>query len=194
MRKTMNLPMFILQLFLIVLPGVMFAQNKTTNTGSIVINGTSNIHDWVMESKSGYFSAAFTTDVAGMPTAVTNLIFSVPVTSLKSEKGSTMDNNAYKAMNSEKAPYIKFSAASATVKPGAAGAFTVVATGKLSINNTIRDVTLTAAGRANADKSISLDGTYNLNTNDYGVKPISIMLGAIKTSADVKITYQLNVK
>ena len=186
--------MLMLQMFLFLLPGVMFAQNKTTNTGKIVIEGTSNIHDWTMESKSGSFSAAFTTDAAGLPTAITNLNFSVPVTSLKSEKGSTMDNNAYKAMGSEKAPYIKFNAAAATVKPGAAGTFTVVAPGKLSINNAAKDVTLTAAGRVNADKSITFDGSYKLNTTDYGVKPISIMLGAIKTSADVKILYQLTVK
>lgn len=186
--------MFLLQMFLIVLPGVMFAQTKSTNAAKVVIEGTSNIHDWIMTSKSGSFSASFTTDAAGVPTAITNVNFQVAVTTLKSEKGSTMDNNAYKAMNSDKAPYIKFTGATATVKPGAGGTFTVVAPGKLTIAGATKDVTLTAVGKVNADKSITFDGSYKMNTNDFGVKPISIMLGAIKTSADVKIVYQLTAK
>jgi hypothetical protein len=46
----------------------------------------------------------------------------------------------------------------------------------------------------NADKSISLDGIYKLVTTDYNVKPISIMLGAIKTSANVSVSYVFVMK
>jgi polyisoprenoid-binding protein YceI len=170
------------------------AQTRGTNAGKIVIEGTSNIHDWVMTSTSGNFFANIVTDAAGIPTAISNVSFQVSVTSLKSQKGSTMDNNAYKAMAAEKYPQIRFSSSAASVKPAAGGAFTVTAPGKLSISSGEKDVTLTAVGKVNADKSITFDGSYKLTTTDYNVKAISIMLGAIKTSPDVKIVYNLTVK
>jgi hypothetical protein len=118
----------------------------------------------------------------------------VNVTTLKSEKGTTMDNNAYKAMVSEKYPAIKFSSASATIQNKGGNTFTVTAPGKLSISSGTKDVTLVANGKVNADKSLTLDGSYKLVTTDYNVKAISIMLGAIKTSANVNIKYSLTAK
>jgi hypothetical protein len=70
----------------------------------------------------------------------------------------------------------------------------VTAPGKLSISSGTRDVTLVANGKVNADKSLSLDGSYKLVTTDYNVKPISIMLGAIKTEAGVNIKYSFVAK
>ena len=170
------------------------AQTRGTNAGKIVIEGTSNIHDWVMTSSAGNFSANIVTDAAGVPTSISNLSFQVSITSLKSQKGSTMDNNAYKAMAADRYPQIRFSSTAASIKPGAGGAFTVTAPGKLAISSGEKDVTLIAVGKVNADKSITFDGSYKLTTTDYNVKPISIMLGAIKTSPDVKIVYNLTVK
>jgi polyisoprenoid-binding protein YceI len=116
------------------------------------------------------------------------------VANLKSTHGSTMDNNAYKAMASDKYPTIKFNSSSVTVKSNGGGNYSITAPGKLSISSGTKDVTLVATGKMNADKSISINGSYALVTTDYNVKPISIMLGAIKTSANVTINYTLTMK
>jgi hypothetical protein len=172
-----------------------FSQVKMgSNSTKVVIEGTSNIHDWTMTSNTGSTSGTWTVDAAGIPTALTNLSFIVNVTTLKSEKGSTMDNNAYKAMAAEKYPAIKFSSTSATIQSKGGNAFTVTAPGKLSISSGTKDVTLVANGKVNADKSLTLDGSYKLVTTDYNVKAISIMLGAIKTSANVNIKYSFTAK
>lgn len=182
-------------LMIFFLPVFAFSQVKMgSNSTKVVIEGTSNIHDWIMTSTSGSTTGTWTVDAAGVPTALTNLSFIVNVTTLKSEKGSTMDNNAYKAMASDKYPAIKFSSASATIQPKGGNAFTVTAPGKLSISSGTRDVTLVANGKVNADKSLSIDGNYKMLTTDYNVKPISIMLGAIKTQADVNIKYSFVAK
>jgi hypothetical protein len=185
----------LLLVIIFLLPGVAFSQVRMgSNSTKVTIEGTSNIHDWVMISNTGSTSGTWTVDAAGVPTALTNLNFIVNVTTLKSEKGSTMDNNAYKAMASDKYPAIKFSSASATIQAKGGNAFTITAPGKLSISSGTKDVTLVASGKVNADKSLTIDGSYKLVTTDYNVKPISIMLGAIKTSADVTIKYNLTVK
>ena len=177
------------------LPVMAFSQVKMgSNSTKVVIEGTSNIHDWIMTSNTGSTSGTWTVDAAGVPLSLTNLSFIVNVTTLKSEKGSTMDNNAYKAMASDKYPAIKFSCTSATIQNKGGNAFTVTAPGKLSISSGTKDVTLVANGKVNADKSLTLDGSYKLVTTDYNVKAISIMLGAIKTSANVNIKYSLTAK
>ena len=193
-KKLEQIGSLLLVIFLLI-PGAAFTQVKMgSNSTKVVIEGTSNIHDWIMTSTSGSTSGTWTVDAAGIPLALTNLNFIVNVTTLKSEKGSTMDNNAYKAMAADKYPAIKFTSTSATIQPKGGNAFTVTAPGKLSISSGTRDVTLVASGKVNADKSLSIDGSYKLVTTDYNVKAISIMLGAIKTSADVNIKYSLVAK
>jgi polyisoprenoid-binding protein YceI len=182
----------LLMILLITLPFTSPAQTRYSNGGSakIVINGTSNIHDWVMESPKGTCTGTFMLDGVGNLTSITGLGFSMQVTSLKSDRGSQMDNNAYKAMASDKYPTMSFTSNAATVAKGA-NAYTVTAPGKLQISSGTRDVTLVANAVVNADKSVSISGSYKLVTTDYNVKAISIMLGAIKTSANVKIDYSL---
>jgi polyisoprenoid-binding protein YceI len=147
-----------------------------------------------MTSEKGSCSGSFVSDASGNPTSVNNLNFIVSVTTLKSEKGSTMDNNAYKAMAADKYPAIKFVSNMGTVKSNGGGSYTITAPGKLTISSGTKDVTLVATGKMNADKSIKVDGNYQLKTTDYNVKAISIMLGAIKTSPDVTIVYSMTMK
>jgi polyisoprenoid-binding protein YceI len=116
------------------------------------------------------------------------------VNTLKSKHGNQMDNNAYKAMAAEKFPLIKFSGNGGTVKSSGPGSYLLTVPGKLSISSGSRDVTLMASCKVNTDRSVTIDGTYKLNTLDYNVKPISIMLGAIKTSENVTIRYSMTVR
>lgn len=191
-------PIIIIFLFLIstLFSTTVSAQKNysANNAVKTTIKGTSNIHDWEMISDKGNCTLIFQEDATGVITGMSNLNFSMQVNTLKSKHGSNMDNNAYKAMASDKYPVIKFIASSGTIKSNGAGSFTITVPGKLTISSGTRDVTLTANCKVNADKSISISGSYNLKTTDYNVKAISIMLGAIKTSADVTILYSMTVK
>lgn len=186
----------LLLLLSMALAGISEAQVKyASNPGvKIIIDGTSNIHDWKMESSKGTCSGNFTLDASGHLTAIDGLSFSVAIATLKSEHGSQMDNNAYKAMAADKNPNITFTATSATVTSKGGGSYTISAPGRLQISSGAQNVTLVANAKVNADKSISLDGIYKLVTTDYNVKPISIMLGAIKTSPKVSVSYVFVMK
>ncbi|HSF45466.1 MAG TPA: YceI family protein [Chitinophagaceae bacterium] len=194
-QKKLELIISLFLIIVLIVPGTAFSQVRMgSESTKVVIEGTSNVHDWKMTSNNGSVTGTWTVDGAGVPTGLTNLNFIVNVTTLKSEKGSTMDNNAYKAMASDKYPSIKFTSSSATIQNKGGNSFTVTAPGKLSISSGTKDVTLVANGKVNADKSLSLDGSYKLVTTDYNVKAISIMLGAIKTSANVTIKYSFTAK
>jgi YceI-like domain len=172
------------------------AQTNYSSNGvaKTVIAGTSNIHDWEMVSDKGNCIITLQQDAAGNLTGMTSLNFTMNVNTLKSSHGSQMDNNAYKAIGSDKYPTIKFTGGTGTVKSNGGNSYTITAPGKLTISSGTKDVTLTATCKVNADKSISVSGSYKLKTTDYNVKAISIMLGAIKTSADVTINYNLSAK
>ena len=197
MKKNPSSPliMFIF-FFLLLLPFQSDSQIKYTSNGAakVTVNGTSNIHDWVMKTGKGTCTGSFSMDASGVLTGITGLSFSLPVVSLKSEKGSQMDNNAYKAMSSDKYPNITFSSGSATVTSKGGGSYSISAPGKLQISSGTKDVTLVAIAKVNGDKSVTIDGSYKLVTTDYNVKAISIMLGAIKTSPNVTIGYSLIMK
>jgi polyisoprenoid-binding protein YceI len=196
-RQQQGLIATVFLLFIFSLSAVSsFSQTNYTSNGvaKTTIVGTSNIHDWEMISDKGNCTMTFQQDAAGVITGMSNLNFSMNVNTLKSKHGSTMDNNAYKAIGAEKYPTIKFAGASGTVKSNGANSYTITAPGKLTISSGTKDVTLTATCKVNPDKSLSISGSYKLKTTDYNVKAISIMLGAIKTSPDVTINYNMSVK
>lgn len=190
-NRSLTAPLFFAFLFLLALSSQ--AQTKYTSGGNakIVVNGTSNIHDWILQSSKGSCNGTMLLDGSGNLTGIQGLGFTMAVQTLKSEHGSQMDNNAYKAMTADKTPNISFSSESATVTAKGGGAYTISAPGKLQISSGTKQVTLVANAKMNADRSLTIDGAYKLVTTDYNVKPISIMLGAIKTSANVTINYSL---
>ncbi len=164
-----------------------FASNK------MVIEGTSNIHDWSMESSSATGSAVITTNPTHSLTELANVNFSVPVETLKSEK-SGLDKNAYKALKTDKFKSIAFNAVKTTITPAGGNNYSIASAGRLTISGVARDVTITATGVMAADKSIAVKGAYKLKMTDYSVEPPSLMFGAIKTADEVTLRYDIVLK
>jgi polyisoprenoid-binding protein YceI len=177
-------------------PAASRSQTSYTRAGEVTttILGTSNIHDWEMVSRKGSCTLSLRMDAAGALMDVGNVRFSMPVNSLKSEQGSQMDNNAYKAMDEANHPTIRFVGSTVSLRPAAGGAYGITVDGRLSISSVTRDVTLSAIAKVNPDRSVTIEGSYPMLTTDYAVKPISIMLGAIRTSEKVTIRYVMTVK
>jgi hypothetical protein len=171
---------------------IAHAQTKYQSVGGVklVIEGTSNIHDWDMRSDKGYCSILFDITQAGTLNGVSYINFTVPAESLKSEH-SGMDKNTYKALHTAQYNNISFTASSVSVKPVGATGYLLTAKGQLSISGVTKDVVLTATGTMNPDKSISYTGTYKLKMTDYNVEPPSLMLGAIKTGETVTVKFDL---
>jgi hypothetical protein len=190
----------LLTLFSFLLAGLLLsetasAQTKYESIGGvkIVIEGTSNIHDWEMKSDKGFCSGIFDVNNTGVPTGMSYLNFSVPAESLKSERKS-MDKNTYKALNTGKYAQINFTASSASIKANGNSGYVLTAKGRLTISGVTKDVVLTANGVVNPDKSVTYSGSYQLKMTDYKVEPPSLMLGAIKTGDNIVVKFNLQLK
>ncbi|MFN9492252.1 MAG: hypothetical protein ACK57D_04290 [Sphingobacteriales bacterium] len=191
----MKKPVFGIGIFFLVnlLPSLAIAQATYHNKGiaRMVIYGTSNINEWKMSSGKGVCSGTFIIDESGSLTGLSGISFSMQVSTLKSVHGSQMDNNAYKAMAVDRNPNISFSSSTVTVVADGNGVYTITAHGRMQISSGSQQVVIVAKGKVQADRSIQIEGTYNILTTDYNVAPISIMMGAVKTSPNVRIEYSL---
>lgn len=175
-------------LIVLSLPVALFAQTRYRSANATVtVSGTSTLHDWKETSSKSSANAVFIV-TNGKISDLSLLVFTLPVTSLKSEH-KTMDNNTYKALKADKHPEIAYTLSSATVTPVNATTFTIKSRGKLTIAGTTRETEVDATAKLNADNSISVSGSKKLRMTDYGVTPPKVMM--IKTGNDLTISYQL---
>ena len=132
------------------------AQNIEGKSSKIVVNGTSPMHDWTMTSVSATFSGTANEN------SINNVKFMVAAKSLKSTKGSMMDNKAYKALNAEKAPHIIFTAASLPIGKSNVN-------GKLSIAGVTKNVSVTVQVSKTAN-GYTITASENLKMSDFGME------------------------
>src|SRR5690606_23200761 len=92
--------MFVLVVLSIGFTSIVQAQTYKATTGSsLKVNGTSNIHDWVMEAKS--IPAEAVLEIEGTQvTDIKSLNFTLPVKTLKG-KEDLLNSRAYKAMKED---------------------------------------------------------------------------------------------
>jgi hypothetical protein len=105
-----------------------------------------------------------------------------------------MDSKAYDAMKAKNGGNIVFTANSSTITPGKVNQFTVISNGNLTIAGAAKTIALTAACQINSDGSIACTGTDKLKMSDYGIKPPTYMLGALKTGDALTIDFTMTVK
>jgi hypothetical protein len=171
------------------------AQPTTESSGNvkITIEGTSNIHDWKMNSDKGTCQIIFDSKNSGSLSGISDLSFKVPAESLKSES-KAMDKNAFKALKSSKYSHISFSASDVSVKQSSGNSYLLTANGKLTISGISKDVILIANAIVNSDNSITYSGSYKLKMTDYEVEPPRLMFGAIKTGNSIVVKYDILLK
>jgi hypothetical protein len=171
------------------------AQTVRKNSAFIVkVNGSSNLHDWTMEAKSGNIEANLNlasnvTYLAG----IQSLTFTLPVKNLKSTEGSTMDNRAYDALKADKNPNITFTLLTATPVSPQANKSQYKVTGNLTIAGVTKPIEMLANSTKNADGSVIITGEQQLKFTQFGLKPPSFMFGALKVTDNLKITYTVRL-
>lgn len=163
----------------VVAPAQQFKSNKSES--SMTISGTSTLHDW--ESVVEEFTATCKMDGDKMQSAA----FRAEVTSIKSGTNA-MDQNTYKAMNSEKFPNISF--VSKSIKSD--GNYIIVS-GALTIAGETKSINLKLKREQWTAESLNVSGDYTLKMTDYGIDPPRAMLGTIRTGDEVTITFDITL-
>jgi polyisoprenoid-binding protein YceI len=185
--------MFLLfSLSMLCLPGWAQVRYSGTTT-ALLVSGTSTMHDWTMKSAKADCTAVFDFDAAGQIIGINTLNFTTTVKDLKSDH-TAMDNNAYKALKTDKAPTITYTLTSVSAASLAGGTATVTCVGKLTIAGATRDAQVIAVCKFNADHTISVAGTEKISMKDFSINPPTFMLGTIKTGNDITLGFNLTLK
>lgn len=113
----------------------------------------------------------------------------IAVKGLKSGKKS-LDKNMYEAMKADQFPEITFRLETYGTGEAGAGALPIRAKGRLSIAGRENPVELDVEARA-AEGGLAVTGAKEILMTDYGIKPPSMMMGAVKTDNKVVVHFDL---
>ena len=173
--------------------GINAQSYKLNNEASnLLIDGTSNIHDWTIEAEntSGILITEF--DDSKLED-IEKLEFTVKAKSLMSGK-SGMDKNTYAALNTDEYENITYKLKKVNgINKISENNFEVKTTGSLMIAGTTKDINLNFKLNNNNNELV-LTGEHKINMTNYGVEAPTAMFGTIKTGEDVTIKFESHFK
>lgn len=180
-------------LLLISTPFLLSAQKYILNSQSskLIVEGTSTLHDWEIESKTMSGNAAITIDPSSKELDITTLTFSIGGETLKSGKGG-MDKNTYAALNTKEFPNITYRLTKvvSTIKDGQN--FKLNTEGDLSIAGSTKPVLLEVTAQIMPNGSLTISGTKAMTMTTFGIEPPTALMGTIKTGDEIAINFTVN--
>ena len=156
-------------------------------TSTIRVDGTSNVHDWHATSSQITATIQMTPPISD--SKVESVTLSLPVTSLKSGKGG-LDKNLYKALKADQNPTIIFVMKTYNATPEG-DAYQAVITGLLTVNGVEKEVTAEATMTSDGKGGLKAVGTAAMKMTDFGVKPVTALLGTIRTGDAITVKFDL---
>ncbi|HVA66724.1 MAG TPA: YceI family protein [Elusimicrobiota bacterium] len=171
--------------------------NPSEPQSHLWLTGDSTLHPFTINATSQDFTLSFakgTSDVAAALAAQepATMTLTIPVYGLKSTESKSMDRNTQKALKAAKNPDITFTVTSYQAKPENGG-YRISAQGRLSIAGVAKPETIEADAHA-AKGGVTIDGQEPVSMSDFGVKPPTMMFGAIKVADRIVVHFHLNLK
>lgn len=175
-------------LLLLVLATTLRAQvpYQVADNSTMVIRGTSTLHDWESEVTQLQGEAKVTTQE--QPPVIQDFTLTIPVKSIKSGK-KAMDKNTFEALREEEHPNVQLRLRD--IRP--TGADQLRATGDLTVAGQTQPVTVQASYTADANQ-ITVQGSHTMKMTDFGIDPPTALLGTIKTGDKITVDYTLHLQ
>ena len=181
-------------LALLLITCICAAPLKTSYTLSkeytVTIHGTSNLHSW--DEKVGTVTGEGTVNPNSDGSYdLEAMDIKMEVHSIKSDMGSIMNNNTYKALKADEHPQIIF-ALSTPVKSIQINTVekTVAIKGNLTIAGVTKPVNMQVKIVMQAKGKLLFEGSQTILMTDYGVKPPRALLGTLKTGDEITINFK----
>lgn len=159
---------------------------KQTGTPSIIVAGTSTMHDWTMESKQSNYTATFEVNADGTPSKLNSVTVVIPAESLKS-KENAMDKNAYKSLKTDKYKDITFQLTASKITGN-----TISCSGNLTISGTTKPVDVDVTYEV-VNGALVCKASKKIKMTDFKVEPPTFMFGAIKTGDEITVSFNVTL-
>ena len=185
-KKTLKIGIQVLALVFICMSSFGQTTYKQTGTPSVIIAGTSTMHDWTMESKQSNYTATFEINADGTPAKLNSVSLVIPAESLKS-KENAMDKNAYKSLKTDKYKEITFQLTSSKITGK-----TITCTGNLTISGTTKPVDVDVTYEV-VNGALVCKASKKIKMTDFKVEPPTFMFGAIKTGDEITVSFNVTL-
>lgn len=156
---------------------------------SIVIKGSSNIHDW--EENVEKFKVSLNLKFREKEIEVIERVQVVCESSSITSDNNIMTNKTHEALSVDKYPKIEFKLVSVDKLASAEGQFSGTLVGDVVLAGVTKRISLAFTGIHSGSK-ITIKGSKELNMNDFKIKPPTAILGTLKTDEEVTISFLLN--
>lgn len=185
-----TLPLMVLVLVAAVTVGFAGKRTFKTQTGSssMVIEGTSSVHDWKILVKD--FNCDMTATADQSTLKIDAITFRGKSKSILSDN-STMDKKTHDALKVEKFPEIKFAITKAVTLLVSNNTFSGIITGDIFLAGKTRTENIQFTGKMISENKMQIKGSKKLKMTDFGIDPPTAMLGALKTGDAVTVTFNL---
>jgi polyisoprenoid-binding protein YceI len=157
---------------------------------SFTIHGTSNLHDWDEKVQTVTGDAVINWN-ADKSFDLNAIHIKIDVHSIKSNEGSGMNNNTYKALKADANPSITF-VLYPPVKSIKAGATenNISMTGSLTIAGVTKPVTMQVKLIMDSQGKLTIEGAQVIKMADYNVTPPTALFGTIKTGDSITLNFK----
>ncbi len=185
----------LLLLTTMLLAATVSAQSKySTKSFQLIVNGTSNMHDWTSKATNVVVNGDFDLNNTTLE-KINAATVKVQTKSLKSTKDSDlMDGRTHSTLKADKFPEITY-VFTKLLSVKQAGAETIVnVSGNLTLGGVTKPTDLTLRIKALANGDLEVKGTRKILMSNHGIKPPSFMLGAMKVGDEVTLTYDVILK
>jgi len=153
----------------------------------MTIDGTSSMHDWTSDVTKLEWTGVVLTE-GNTVKEIKNVVVKIPVVSIKSTKGKTMDNKTYDAFKSDKNPTITYKLNGVAVNGS-----NIQATGSLTMAGNTKTIVIPATAKVLANGDVQISGNQKLNMKDYKMTPPTALMGSIKVGEEIMVKYDLTL-
>jgi len=160
---------------------------------SVSIHGTSNLHSWDESVEIVLGDAVVNwNDDGSFDIAAVNI--KMNVLSIKSDMGSIMNSNTYKALKADQNPEVFFKL-TIPVKSTPAGSkeWKVAAKGNLTIAGVTKSVDVNVKISVRENGILAIEGLQTIKMSDYSIDPPTALFGTLKTGDEITINFKVNL-
>jgi len=157
------------------------------------ISGTSNLHDWATSVENIQLQAEMEL-VNGFVSSVGTATLTAHVESIKSDKGTIMDNKTKEALKGDKHPLITYRLKQVDISEQKNKISLLKTEGSLRIAGVTKQVKMDVYARQLPNGDVEVWGGNDIKMSQYGMKAPTALLGSIKTGDDVKVTFSIILK
>ncbi len=172
---------------------LMYADKFTASSHSMIISGTSTLHDWEAPAKTLTAKGDISLNGNDLQN-IASLSVVCESKSIKSAKGESMDEKIYEALKADDYSSINYTLSKVKSITKTNDGWSIETSGNLTIAGQTREIDLSVKAIVKTNGEIQFIGKKALKLSTFNISRPSAMMGMIKCGDDIVLTFTVTMK